>query len=339
MKKLFNTLLFAVAICRHSHAGSLEVVGRDLRFDGKPVMLRGVSVGDPFLAREGRPLSDYSTIAHDWDANVVRMGVHPSVWKTMAHEKVLSTLEANVQAALKAGMFVIIDWHTIGFPDGFYEKTPYSDDPPDLYDSHFALAKDFWNAVSEKFGSDGRVIFELWNEPLYQKDDTEPEAGQKWPKLKPYMQDLVQIVRAHGNNVVLATSNYWAYNMRGIRNDLLKGENIAYAWHIYAGHDDNDASAWAAALDDLETVAPVLVTEWGFQAKTKEHFRGTAKSFGEKFVRDFLEARHLHSVAWCWHPEWTPVMLKSDWKTPTEMGLFVQKYLHAHASKPLWNVD
>ncbi len=336
MKQLFSALFCALVLHGHAHAGGLEVAGRELRFDGKPVMLRGVSVGDPFLAREGRPLSDYSTIARDWKANVVRMSVHPSVWKTTAHEKVLSTLDANVQAALQAGMFVIIDWHTIGFPDGFYEKTPYKDDPPDLYDSSFLLAKDFWKAVAAKFGGDGRVLFELWNEPLYQEDDGNPEAGQRWHELKPRFQELVQIIREQGKNVVLATSNYWAYNLRGIRNDLLKGGNIAYAWHIYAGHDEDDASAWAASLDELQTVAPVLVTEWGFQAKTDEHFQGTAKSFGEKFVRDFLEAKHLHSTAWCWHPEWTPVMLRNDWKTPTAMGVFVQKYLRAHATARLW---
>ena len=45
---------------------------------------------------------------------------------------------------------------------------------------------------------------------------------------------------------------------------------------------------------------PVFVTEWGFQPQTREHFRGTAQSFGEKFVRDFLDGRNLNSTAWCW---------------------------------------
>ena len=109
--------------------------------------------------------------------------------------------------------------------------------------------------------------------------------------------------------------------------DPLAGENVAYSWHIYANTDDDDEQQWASRLDELQTVAPVMVTEWGFQEHTKEDFRGTAKSFGSKFVRDFLEGRHLHSTAWCWHPDWTPVMLKLDWKTPTPMGRFVMNYL------------
>ena len=323
-------LFFTVLICCHLvQAGEkLEVSGTALLFNGTVVTLRGVSVGDPFLARAGRPLSDYQTIAKEWNANVIRLDIHPSVWKTIPHQQVLITLQANVDAALHNGMFVVIDWHSIGFPDGYYEKTPFSDDPKDLYDSNFGLAKDFWEAVSKQFGANGRVLFELWCEPVFKKD--EPTTNQKWSQLKPYLLQLLDIIRRHGDNVVLATGNCWAYNLNGIRKNPLPGKNVAYSWHIYAGHDENDETAWARALDDLETVAPVIVTEWGFQRHTREHFKGSPESFGNKFVRNFLEAKHLHSIAWCWHPEWTPVMLEKDWKTPTEMGRFVQDYLKTH---------
>lgn len=330
------TLIAAAMLCgsawiQASEAASgLEVRGSQLLWNGQPVRLRGVAVGDAVLAREGRPLSDYAAIANEWRANVVRISLTPSVWKTTPHAKVIAKLRAETQAALDAGMFVILDWHVIGWPDGYFQKADSADDPRDLYDSNFALAKNFWDAVATEFSNDPRVIFELWNEPVFQKDDTDPEAGQKWPQLKPRFAELLATVRAHGKNVVLATSNYWAYNMREIRRDLLAGENVAYAWHIYAGHDENDEKLWAQALDDLQTVAPVIVSEWGFQPKTHEHFRGTDASFGGKFVRDFLEAKNLHLVAWCWHPDWAPVMLKRDWKTPTEMGAFVLNYLRAH---------
>ena len=325
-------LLCPGAVCfpgalRAAAANRLEVSGTNLLFNDKPVMLRGVSVGDLFLAREGRPLSDYNTIAKNWHANIVRIDVHPSVWKSAPHARVLDALQANVDAATRNGMFVLIDWHCIGYPDGYYQKADSSDDPKDLYDSDFALAKNFWEEISGKFGGNGRVLFELWCEPEYKKDDFDPPAGQKWPELKRYFEELTAIIRRHGDNVVLATGNYWAYNLRGIRNDLMPGKNVAYSWHIYAGHEENDEAAWAAALDDLQTAAPVIVTEWGFQRRSHEHFRGTPESFGNKFVRNFLDGKNLHSIAWCWHPEWTPVMLEKDWKTPTEMGRFVKDYL------------
>lgn len=295
-------------------------------------MLRGVAVGDPILAREGRPLSDYERIAREWHANVVRISLHPSVWKSQPHGQVLNALEREINAALGNGMYVILDWHTIGWPDGYYEKIEkaWTDDPRDLYDSNFKLAESFWDEASARFGKDGRIIFELWNEPVLGAGEEDEDAVRPgWSKLKPYFAELLRVVRTHSQNVVLATGNEWAYDLEGIRSDLLPGGNVAYAWHIYASADDNDESEWARHLDGLQTVAPVMVTEWGFQEHTKENFRGSVKSFGAKFVRDFLEGRQLHSTAWCWHPDWTPVMLKTDWKTPTAMGQFVMDYLAA----------
>jgi hypothetical protein len=135
------------------------------------------------------------------------------------------------------------------------------------------------------------------------------------------------IVRRHGDNVVIVSSNHWSYLLTGVRNDLLDGKNVAYAWHVYAGHAKNDPKQWAEALDDLQTVAPVIVTEWGFQRDIDRHYRGSPDDFGKLFVRDFLEAKGLHSTAWCWHPVSGPPMLKDDWRTPNEFGAFVRDYL------------
>jgi hypothetical protein len=310
-------------------AGRLEVQGKDLLFDGKPIRLRGVAVGDPVMGRQGRTTSDYDFLATDWKANVVRIGIHPRIWKHETHDKVMARLDEDVEAALKNGMFVIIDYHVIGWPDDYYEIPEWGGEK-DTYDSDFKLAKDFWKAVAKRYGKDGRVMFEFWNEPVYQKQDWAPAVGQKWAAFKPFMQELLDIVRKHGDNVVIVSSNRWSYWLKGVKNDLLKGKNVAYAWHIYAGHSKNNPKAWAEALDDLQTVAPVLVTEWGFQQGSKAHFRGGPEEFGKPFVREFLEGKGLHSTAWCWHPTWGPPMLKNDWRTPNEFGQFVRDYLREH---------
>jgi len=317
-------------------SAGLQVQGSQLLQDGRPIILRGVAVGDPILARQGRPLSDYQRIARDWHANVVRISLHPSVWKHSPHAQVLEVLSREIHAALDNWMDVILVWHTIGWPDGYYEpiEKDWTDDPPDLYDSSFPLAESFWDAVSARFGGDPHIIFELWNEPVRAKSEEDESTPPEWEQLKPCFARLLAIVRTHSRNVVLATGNDWAYDLRGIRQDPLPGANVAYCWHIYASTDDDDETQWALHLDSLQTIAPVMVTEWGFQEHTDESFKGTPQSFGIKFVRDFLEGRHLHSTAWCWHPDWTPVMLKSDWKTPTPMGRFVMQYLAAPAQMP-----
>ena len=327
----FLPLLVAlgVAFLAPAHA-ELTVSGTSIVADGKPIMLRGVAVGDPVLAREGRPVSDYERIAKDWHANVIRIGIHPSVWKHSPRDQVLARLKVDVDAALNNGMYVIIDWHVIGWPDGYYQRpdTAWDEDPKDLYDSNFELAKNFWAAVATEFGRDQRILFEIWNEPVFSEKDSDPVP--QWNLLKPRWAELQAVIRKHSKNIILVTGDEFAYNMRGIKKDPLPGPNVAYSWHIYAGHDENDQEAWSQALDDLQSLAPVVVCEWGFQRNTKEHFKGTPDSFGKKFVKNFLDAKGLHSTAWCWHPDWTPTMLRSDWKTPTEMGGFVKEYLAAH---------
>jgi len=208
-------------------------------------------------------------------------------------------------------------------------------DPPDLYDSDFALAQNFWDTVSTEI-QDGRVMIELWNEPL--KEDELPPSDQnssKWSELKPYFENLISIIRANGSeSVILATGNHWAYNLKGIKDDPLDDPNTAYTWHVYAGHEGNDPSRWAAALDGLHTVKPVVVTEWGFQPRAHAHYRGTAKTFGIKFRDRFLQGRGLHSTAWCWSASYGPSLFKRDWRTRTVWGDFAYDYLRAHNRDP-----
>ncbi len=209
-------------------------------------------------------------------------------------------------------------------------------DPPDLYDSDFALATDFWDTVSSTI-DDGRVMFELWNEPVYEEDELPPDDpnGSKWAELKPYFEGLIGAIRANGSSsVILATGNHWAYNMKGIKEDLLSDPNTAYTWHVYAGHDGNDPARWAYALDGLDEIKPVVVTKWGFKPKARAHYRGTARTFGNKFRDRFLEGRDLHSTAWCWSPYYGPEMLKRDWMTRTTWGKFAYNYLRTYNADP-----
>lgn len=326
-------LLPITALPADERAPRLEVRGKDLLFQGKPVRLRGVAVGDPIQSREGRPASDYEVIAKDWKANVVRIAIHPLYWKTRPRDQVLARLAEDVDAALKNRLFVIIEYKVIGWPDGHFE-VPTWGGPGAIYDSSFDLATSFWDAVAARWGKDGRVMFELWNEAILTKEDWRPEVGQKWALLKPFHRRLLDTVRRHGDNVVIVSSNQWSYMLKGIRKDLLEGKNVAYAWHVYAGHGKNDPKQWEDALDDLQTVAPVIVTEWGFQENTDRHYKGGPDDFGTPFIRDFLEARGLHSTAWCWHPVSGPPMLEEDWRTPNEFGMFVRDYLRTHHRGP-----
>src|SRR5205823_7954352 len=119
------------------------------------------------------------------------------------HDKVLDRLGRDVDAALHEALFVIINYAVVGWPDGVYEVPP--SEPRDLFDSDFQLALSFSDAVAGRWGKDGRVVFELWNEAIYSKEDWRSEVGPRWKELKPFHAKLLAVVRKHGDNVVLVS--------------------------------------------------------------------------------------------------------------------------------------
>src|SRR5512141_2126199 len=117
----------------------LSVSGTQIVANGIPVRLRGVNMGDPFWARNSAwypilTLNDYAILARAWHANVVRISIFPTQWKNMDHTQLLAGLAQQVNAALSNGMYVIISYHVIGWPDGYYQPA-YPGNPADTYDS------------------------------------------------------------------------------------------------------------------------------------------------------------------------------------------------------------
>ena len=112
----------AVIPARATPSPRIEISGNRLTWGGQTLRLRGVAMGDPVYIRAGRSLADYATIAADWSANCVRISVHPGHWR-YDPAQMAALLDADVQAARSHGLFVIIDWHAIGFP-GLYQPVP-----------------------------------------------------------------------------------------------------------------------------------------------------------------------------------------------------------------------
>ncbi len=338
-KRLFSLLRLGLLLCvvpaAAFSAEGLYVKGNKIFYGGREVYLQGVAVGDPLIARTGRPLSDYSLIAQDWNANVVRISIHPGTWRDYGRRAVLDALRRNVNAALQSGMFVIIAWHAIGVPDAYSQMSP-PDTIADLYDTDFRLAKDFWRYVSREFGWDGRIMFELWNEPVWPLMPDGSQNYPKWQELKPYWERLIEVVRNYSGNLIILASNGWGYNLQGVRGNFLADANVAYAWHVYAGTDGNDPAAWERNLDGLQEIRPVFVTEWGFEPDSPNPaYHGNAERYGYLFADRFLRDKRLHHTAWCWHPTWMPRMFREDWLHLTAFGEFVKMVLWRKNFPPL----
>jgi len=306
-----------------SPALALEVRGSHFIDGGDILRLKGVAMGDVGdLPADENP---YPEIAQDWGANIVRLSIHPGFWRDDS-VGALARLTQHVEWARDAGLYVIIDYHAIGWPDGYVQNKFVASDSQttDWYDTRMSLALDFWRAVAGTF-KDNDILFELWNEPVSSDTEQLKGDGANWRALQPFWQQLTHLIRGQGNsNVILAAGSHWAFDLSGIADYPLPDPNTAYVWHVYPG---SDLAPFEPGLEKLAEDHAVIVTEWGFEPGSKEHWSGTAKSFGEPFAA-LMEKYKLSYTGWCWNVYYGPTLRNSDGRTLTPWGAFLKRYLH-----------
>lgn len=314
--------------CVTSTLPGLSISGTQLMANGQVVRLRGINMGDPFWARgwygSMYSTANYATLAQDWHANVVRISIFPTQWKNMNRTTLLEGLDTEIQAALSNGMYVIISYHVIGWPDGWYQPA-YPGNPADTYDSSLSVATSFWTQMAQTYGSDTRIIFDLWNEPVH--DSSDWSNVTYWTSLKPSYESLIQTVRNNGaQNIVLATGSGWASWLAGIKDSPLADTKVMYAYHKYSVEGNNTEAVWNTDLGGLLGVKPVIVSEWGYEDSdvTNPTWPGTQTSYGDPFTQ-WLDSNNLSNLTWMYHHDWTPALIKSD-STPTLYGTFIKGY-------------
>ena len=339
-------LIFSLSTTLSTYAATLStlpglsVSGIEIVANGQPVRLHGVNMGDPFWARNPDwypeySLADYGTLSEDWRANVVRISVFPTQWKNMDHSVLLDGLGEQINAAFDNNMYVIISYHVIGWPDGYYQPA-YSGNPADTYDSSMSVATSFWAAVTQTYGSDTRIIFDLWNEPVHPDDFTlyGSDPNPLWPDLKGYYESLIQTVRDNdGQNIIIATGNRWASWLVGIKDDPLTDPDVIYAYHKYSVNELNTPGEWDKDTGGLIGIKPVIVSEWGYEdtdAGANPTWPGSQASYGDPFTK-WMDTHNLSNLAWMYHHDWTPALLKSDGSL-TLYGNFVKNYISNLAS-------
>lgn len=324
------TLLAAAAttsLVQAGETGRIEIDGNRLRWNGAPLRLRGIAMGDPVYIRAGRSLDDYRAVAQDWAANCVRISVHPGHWR-YDRSLMAQLLDADVAAARAQGLFVIIDWHAIGFP-GLSQPVPPADWGliADAYLASIADAVSFWTVMAQRYGGEPAILFEIWNEPV--GDDRHwVSDGAFWPVFKPAWTEIIGTIRAISDTVTLAAGGRWAHDLTGPASDPLDDARTAYAWHVYPNEDLNRPDRWWRSLGTLAQNKPILVTEWGFCLDCPGDVAGSLDDFAIPFTRDMLDGLGLSHTAWCYSPGASPALLLPDGE-PSVYGAFVRDYLRA----------
>ena len=278
--------------------------------------------------------SDFQLMA-GWGANVVRIATNQDFWLSGSPQysaTYAATVDQAVQWAEEAGMDVIIDlhWSDAGVLGGCVQ-TPSQGCQQLMADTNSIT---FWSQVAAVYKNDGRVLFELYNEPHDVSWGTWKSGGmtsQGWTAAG--MQQLYDAVRGTGaeNLVVIGGLNY-AFDLTGVPANRISGHNIMYATHPYGGSADKGPSAWFAGFGQLTRTDPVIMTEFG---DGQECSNNSYTPMINTFVSQVIAYADMHLAnwtAWAWYDGGCGFpSLISDWTgTPTPPGMIVQGALQGY---------
>jgi endoglucanase len=249
--------------------GQLSVKGANLVDASlKPVVLRGQSFGWDNWWPQYYNASVVRWLWEDWCVDVVRaaMGIEPEGAYLSNQQVSKQRVEAVIEGAIAAGVYVIIDWHS------------HNINQPE------AVA--FFSEMAKKYGDKPNVIYEIFNEP--EKDET-------WPQVKDYATTVIAAIRQHDpDNVIIVGSPEWDQRIDLVAADPLQGQsNIVYSVHFYADtHRDWLRQRTQAAVD---RGIPVFVSESGGSEASGQ---GQNNYTEWKAWIDFMEKNHISWVNW-----------------------------------------
>ena len=111
-----STCLFVYAMGQTTALKQIKVKGNSFVIDDdKPFIFRGLNTSDPDrLQNIGHWNKAYFEEIKNWGANVVRFPIHPRAWRKQGKMNYLKMLDEGVQWATELGIYVIMDWHSIG---------------------------------------------------------------------------------------------------------------------------------------------------------------------------------------------------------------------------------
>jgi len=290
--------------------------------DGRPHLLHGVD--RPSLewqpAGDGLSQADFALMA-TWKANVVRIALNQDFWlaaSPLRDPAYPALVDSSVAWAEAAGMDVILDlhWSDAGVLGSCAPETGCQKKMADQN------SVTFWGEVAARYHNDGRVMFELYNEPHDIPWATWRDGGPVDGYQATGMQQLYEAVRATGaQNLVLIGGVNWAFDLSGVANHRIDGYNIAYATHPY-DVGGRTPSTWDHNWGYLTRTDPVVVTEFGNATGS------CATAYSDALIK-YADSYGASWTAWAWYPGGCkfPAII-DDWNaTPSPSGNVVKAAL------------
>lgn len=290
--------------------------------EGETVVFRGLALVDPAnLLERGKWSREYFEKAASWNANVVRVPVHPDVWRKLGGEEYLKLLDQAVLWSAELGMYVIIDWHSIGNPlTDVYHRPRYTTDRGETFR--------FWNTIGMRYKDNPAVpFFELWNEPTNRSGRMGRLA---WSDYKAYMEELIFMIRAiDDKKIPLVAGLNFGYDLTGVKSDPISFPGVAYVSHPYPQKRDAPwIEDWERDWGFVADKYPMICTEFGFMSADGPgaHVPVIADEVYGEAIIEYLESKGISWTPWVFDNDWSPQLYSDENYTPTRQGaLFKRK--------------
>ncbi len=269
---------------------------------GETVLFRGASIADPHkLLEQGQWKRDIFKAVKELGANVIRLPVHPIAWRELGQPKYFELIDQAVQWSTDLGMYVIVDWHSIGNLHAGLFQNP-------MYDTSVQETLGFWRAIARRYKDHNTIAFyELFNEPTQFNGMLGTMTWTEWRELN---EEMITVIRYWDKETIPLVAGFdWAYDLSPIRYEPVRAAGIGYVSHPYAF---KRGQPWEPRWEENFAFAaanyPLMVTEFGFALKEGEQVDD--QHYGNRITR-FLEQRGISWVSWCFDPAWGPAMLQS----------------------------
>lgn len=290
---------------------------------GNELVLRGLCFSDPVkLVTDGQWNERYFAEAAQWGANVVRFAVHPANLNQMGWDQTFEAMDQGIEWAKKYGLYVIMDWHSIGnLKDELYTAPYYITTKEETFK--------FWRTVASRYKDEPTVAFyELFNEPTV----TAPEVGDcSWAEWKGLLEQMIDTVRIYNPNAICLCAGFnWAYDLTPVADEPVDRPGVAYVSHPYPMKREQPwEEQWEKDFGYVADTYPVACTEIGYclEDEPGSHIPVISTDVYGEHITQYLDSKGISFTVWCFDPDWAP-MLISDWDfTPTTQGRFFKAYL------------
>lgn len=292
---------------------------------GETVVFRGLALSDPAaLADRGQWNRRYFEQAKSWNANVVRVPVHPEHWRRVGEKAYLAMLDDAVQWAGELGLYVIIDWHTIGnLLTGVYHLPMYVTSRDETFR--------FWYTIAERYKANPVVAFyELYNEPTNRDGNMGP---MPWAEYRALMEDLISMIQKINPRAIALVAGYnFGYDLAHVRYEPIRAGNVAYVTHPYPQkRRENWELHWQRDWGFVAEKYPLFATEFGFMSADGPGAHVPVigdEKYGEAIIR-FFEQRGISWTPWVFDATWSPQLIENWDFEPTRQGRFFREKMRA----------